>query len=104
MVGYSLSNSYPGPPEPVAVGSPHCSTDRPPLVIRWQTVLSKYPPCARLAKLFTVQGALALSKTSPMLPWLVFMLAVSVAGSVGIFPVRGICFSMVLEALPAGRY
>ncbi|SLF57015.1 Uncharacterised protein [Mycobacteroides abscessus subsp. massiliense] len=47
---------------------------------------------------------MALSKTSPMLPWLVFMLAVSVAGSVGIFPVRGICFSMVLEALPAGRY
>src|SRR6185369_4405132 len=51
---------------------------------RWHGVSLKKPCCARLAKLFTVHGAFALSSCSPMLPWFVDMLALTCAGSVGL--------------------
>src|SRR5262249_13211806 len=50
-------------------------------------VLSKYFWPIRLAKLLTVQGDWLLANIKPMLPWLVAMLALTWAGSVGIFPV-----------------
>ena len=59
------------------------------MVSRWHGVLSKKPLLARLAKLFTVQGDFALSSSRPRLPWLVSMLALTVAGSVGTLPARG---------------
>jgi energy-coupling factor transporter transmembrane protein EcfT len=52
-------------------------------------VLSKYFWPIRLAKLLTVQGDSLLANIKPMLPWLVAILALTWAGSVGILPVRG---------------
>ena len=62
----------------------------------------KKPCWARLAKLFTVHGDLALSSCSPILPWLVAMLALICAGSVGTLPVRGGLFGLL--AFSAGGY
>ncbi len=59
------------------------------MVSRWHLVLSKYFWPIRLAKLFTVQGDSLLASIRPMWPWLVTMLALTCAGSVGTLPVRG---------------
>src|ERR1700752_2600430 len=73
-----------------AAGSPPCSTARPSEVFsRWHGVSLKKPCWARLAKLFTVHGDLALSSCRPILPWLVAMLALTFGGSAGAFPARG---------------
>src|SRR4029077_15434864 len=92
-----------GPPLPCPVGSPHCSTASPSEVVsRWHGVSLKKPCWARLAKLFIVHGALALSSCSPILPWFVAMVALTWAGWVGTFPVRGGLF--VLLAVSADGY
>ena len=52
-------------------------------------MLSKYFWPIRLAKLLTVHGDSLFASSSPRLPWLVAMLALTVAGSVGTLPVRG---------------
>lgn len=52
-------------------------------------VLSKYFWPTRLAKLLTVQGDSLLASIRPMWPWLVTMLTLTCAGSVGTLPVRG---------------
>src|SRR5690348_15067416 len=73
LVGaYSLSNSYFGPPEPVPLGSPHCSTWNSfgwpvcwsvPLwfTSRWHELPLKKFLLARYVKLAAVQGAFARS-------------------------------------------
>src|SRR3984885_6343347 len=89
-VGYSLANWYPGPPVPSPLGSPHCRTPSDSEVVsRWHLVLSKYFWPIRLAKLLTVQGDSLFASSSPRLPWLVALLALSWAGSVGTLPLRG---------------
>ena len=44
---------------------------------------------ARLAKLLTVQGDSLFASNKPMWPWLVTMLTLTCAGSVGTLPVLG---------------
>src|SRR4029079_14374580 len=61
---FSSLKSYPGPPVPVPVGSPHCSTLREPFVSRWEGVLSKYFWPARLTKELTVHGAFERSSST----------------------------------------
>src|SRR5689334_22627493 len=58
---FSSANWYAGPPLPVPLGSPHCSTNAPDVVSRWQGVLSKYCLPARNVKLAAEQGAFAVS-------------------------------------------
>src|SRR4029077_3774099 len=58
--------------------------------------------CARLGKLLTVHGDFALSSCSPMLPWLVDMLALTCAGSVGTLPVRGGLIGLLALSADAG--
>ncbi len=74
-------------------GSPHCSTNRPLLVIRWQVVPSKYFLPARNAKLFEVQGAFATSSVTSMSPWLVLIAATRVPVC-GTFLVGGVPTSL----------
>ena len=58
---------YPGPPEPVPVGSPPwiTSIDVSSRWIRWP---SKYPSCARKTKEFTVSGAWSASSSTTIVP------------------------------------
>src|ERR1700742_3255478 len=65
---------------------------------------SKYFWPARLAKLLTVQGDSLLARSRPRLPWLVDMLALIVAGSVGILPVRGGLTGLVAGSFDAGYW
>ena len=74
------------------------------MVSRWHLVSSKYFWPIRLAKLLTVQGDSLLASIRPMLPWLVAMLALTWAGSVGILPVRGGLTGLAAVSCDAGYW
>ena len=98
--------------EPVARARPAGSariaalqhSERGVVVSRWHVVPSKKPCWARLAKLLTVQGVLALSNCSPIPPRLVVMLALMNAGSVGTRPVRGGLAGLLAGSVVAGYW
>src|ERR1700744_2232672 len=52
--------------------------------------------------MLTVQGDSLLASNRPMRPWLVTMLALTCAGSVGILPVRGGLTGLAAESEDAG--
>ena len=74
------------------------------MVSRWHLVLLKYFWPIRLAKLLTVQGDSLFASSRPMLPWLVAMLALTWAGSVGTLPVRGGLTGLVAGPGDAGYW
>src|SRR5690242_2419586 len=65
---FSSANLYVGPPLPLALGSPHCSTLMPSVVRRWHLVLSKNFFDARYVMLAAVQGALAVLTSTSTVP------------------------------------
>jgi hypothetical protein len=82
---FSMPNPYPGPPLPVPVGSPHCSTKRPAVVSRWHGVSSKKCFWARKTNDETVCGAALPLSDKTISPQLVVIVAVQVASSASVF-------------------
>ncbi len=75
-VANSSGTTYPGPPRPVAVGSPAWMMKSGNT--RCDTVPSKYPVFARYTNEFTVSGAMSLSSSNTMSPHDVVIVAVTV--------------------------
>src|ERR1700742_2567401 len=74
------------------------------MIILPQIVLLKNCCCARLMKLFTVHGAMALSSSRPMSPKLVEMVALIVGGLVATLPVGGGLTCLMIASLDWGYW
>ena len=95
----SSLNAYPGPPDPVPVGSPHWTTKMLLVTSRWHGVLLKNFCRASETKLFTVHGAAARSSRNCSVPWLVATRAVTVPEAAALVGGR----ATFRAALPDGR-
>jgi hypothetical protein len=93
-----FSSLYPfhpvGFPEPEAVGSPHCKTNKPSVVSLWQKDKSKYLAFASADNLVIVKGALDVSSEitiAPQLVSIVIVLGSDFATAIGSLTVAGAC-------------